>query len=1063
MVHKRSNGVAFSMHWPRAARTALRVGRLLDVNTCRAAAFTTSRLPTIIFRSPLPFHVRRAHTSTSSSSVHCSLSSISDTQQCTAERDLISTADVNANSLSPMMQHYVATKHSLLEQLQIQNRDSLVLLYRVGDFFESFFEDAYTLSSTCEIVLTSKDAGKALGTRVPMAGVPHYCVDEKIKFLIDNNLTVAVVDQVETAAQTQSGKLVKRAVTRLITPGTACDEALLESHSSSYIASVVVKPARSRDSPDVQCQFGFSYSDVSTGEFRATDGSSFDQLQSLLAAVTPAEILLTINSDNHDFRSYVSSVVTSSSEAVVSHRQLIPLSDAERILARLHQVDHVESLDCRTRPFCTQAAAVLISYVQEMTACEQRNQQSSVMALNKLHLFSPSQVMLMDAACLKNLEVVETVRDGRKERSLQWAVDRTVTSMGSRCLRSWLLAPSLCPDTITRRQMVVQGLLWDGDNTRHLIQKAMKNFADLERLGGRICTGRTTPREMKWLCESVLKIPDILLLLSRCLKDNVAAEILPGKADYLSQICSPVDSELVHLAQNVIEAIVDPAPSYVPSALVIQSGGISKENWTVNGTRIFRDGYNEQLDILRTSLRTPDSWTSSLEEQEKRRSSIEPLRIKHIKNMGYVLRIPRSVGEKIMNDDPMFFSKLGYDRVQSTKAEMRFRFEQLRACESSHNSAFAEVLMLELKLFEELRNKLGECVQELRRLGKQVAAIDVLAGFAEIAGRQDYVRPRIMAAETRILELEDARHPVVEQTLPIGKSYVPNSFYLGQSEESNQMDLMILCGPNAAGKSCALRSIGLISIMAQIGCFVPARSATLSISDRIFTRVGAVDDLARGQSTFQVEMAETACILSNVSSSSLVLLDEIGRGTSTVDGVAIAWSVAEYLANGVRDGNTKPRTVFVTHYHELNHLSSMYNNIASYHLHVVQNKSSTSTKEDKDGWIATHRVMEGPSFESLGLAIAERAGFPGEVMERARYVASLLHIPSKAIGTELRLALTGQKKAPGIPSASNGTADKKSHEHVKPADSYEKGFSDGYRKALLELRADFDHIFSKRM
>ncbi|KAI0566875.1 DNA mismatch repair protein MutS [Gracilaria domingensis] len=1050
------------MPWPRAALAALRCGRLVDASAGFGSTFLVSQLRSTALRSTLPSHTRFTHAFSSSSPVHCSLSFESNTKESIGVADMMSTVDVNRSSLSPMMQHYVSTKHSLLEKLHIPRSDSLILLYRVGDFFESFFEDAHTLSSICEIALTSKDAGKALGTKVPMAGVPHYCIDEKIKLLIENNLTVAVVDQVETAAQTQSGKLVKRAVTRLITPGTACDEALLESDSSSYIASVVVKPARANDPSEMQCEFGFSYADVSTGEFRATDGSSFDQLQRLLATVTPAEILISIHSDNQDFRSQVSSMLSASSAAVISQRQLVPVPDAERILAHLHQVDHVESLDCRTRPFCTQAAAALINYVQQTAAYERQEQSSSAMHLNALTLFSTSQVMLLDAACLRNLEVIETVRDGVKERSLQWAIGRTVTSMGARCLRGWLLAPSLCPNTIAQRQMVVQGLLWDGDNTRQVIQRAMKSFADLERLGGRMCTGRTTPREMRWLCESILQIPTILSLVFRCLKESVASKRSTVSDEYITNICSPVSTELVTLAQQVTNAVIDPAPAYMPSALAIQSGGISRENWDVSGTRIFRDGYNEQLDSLRKSIRDPGSWISSLEEQEKKRSSVETMRIKHIKNMGYVLRIPRSVGEKIMTDEPMFFSKLGYDRVQSTKAELRFRFEQLRACELSHNSAFAEVLMLELRLFGQLRERLAECVQELRRLGRQIASIDVLAGFAEVAEENGYVRPQILPADARVLELKEARHPVVEQTLPVGKSYVPNSFYLGQTEASDRMDLMILCGPNAAGKSCALRSMGLISIMAQTGCFVPARSAVMSISDRIFTRVGAVDDLAQGQSTFQVEMAETACILSNVSSASLVLLDEIGRGTSTVDGVAIAWSVAEYLAKGLRDGNAKPRTVFVTHYHELNHLSSMYDNIASFHLHVVQSKSLMDSSEIS--WVATHKVMEGPSFESLGLAVAERAGLPGEVMERARHVASLLHIPSKAIGAELRSALTEGKQESTLAKREIWTSNKALHADLTQdaVESYEKGFSDGYTKAISELQAEFDAIFNRK-
>lgn len=970
-----------------------------------------------------------------------------------------------------MMQHYVTTKQSLCAQLDVPDSRVLVLLYRVGDFFESFFEDALQLASTCDIALTSKDAGKALGTRVPMAGVPHYAVDDKIRMLIENNVTVAIVDQVQTAADVPSGKLVKRAVTRLITPGTACDDALLHSNASSYIAALVVKHRRDPASQELQCHFGFSYADVSTGEFRVTDGTSFDEIRRLLATLTPAEVLLAQVSEDAHFGSYLTSMLSSTPVGIVSRRDLLSLVDAEHLLADLHNIDHVESLGCRARPFCTHAAATLVQYIRQ-TAAFERQHINSTMPLNTLQVFSTSDVMLLDSACLKNLEVVETARDGIRERSLQWAIDRTVTPMGARCLRSWLLAPSLHINTIRKRQGIVLALLCDLENVRFTVQNVMRSMADLERLGGRMCSGRATPREMRWLCESVLQVPAIFSLIAHCVKNNPEREQISSYCDDTDDLFSSIDEDLLTIALEVKDAVVNPAPSYIPSMMAIQSGGMSKENWDINATRIFCDGYNTELDRLRKAVREPESWISTLEEQERQRSSVDALRIKHIKNMGYVLRIPRSVGEKIMGDDPLFFSKLGYDRVQSTKAELRFRFDELRKCERSHNSAFGEVLMLELRLFEELRKKIADRVQQLREMGRHVAAIDVLTGFAQITEERGYVQPEILPASAKLLELEDARHPVVEQTLPVGKSYVPNSFSLGDCQDSKEMDLMILCGPNAAGKSCALRSIGLISIMAQVGCFIPAKSARLSISDRIFTRVGAVDDLARGQSTFQVEMAETACILSNVTSSSLVLLDEIGRGTSTVDGVAIAWSVAEYLAKGAQSGKTKARTVFVTHYHELNHLSSIYNNIGSYHLHVVQDRPPIrgTGKHTHDGWISTYRVLEGASFDSLGLAIAERAGFPDKVMTRARYIASLLHIPSKAIGTELRTALAGDR--PELEKSETSSCREKfgattripEEAFVRDTNEsqYENGFNDGYNKALSEMRSEFDKILGQK-
>lgn len=946
-------------------------------------------------------------------------------------------------------------------------------MYRVGDFFESFFEDAALLSAVCDLALTSKEAGKALGARVPMAGLPHYAIDDKIKMLLHHRVTVAVVDQVQSAAETAAGSLVKRAVTRLITPATAADDHLLDAKRSSYLATVVVQgPAGSGEKREGEVfeewylngmRFGFSYADVSTGEFRVTDGEGINTLQRVLATVVPAELLLVSNPKLKWLRDKFSNESEFRGSAIVTHRDPHDLATAEGILNSFYAVQNVESLGCRGRPLCIQAAASLLSYTQQTLQVD--SEQERPLPLNPLKTFALDDVMLLDATCLQNMEVVRTARDGDRERTLQWAVDRTVTVMGARCLRTWLLAPSTRLDVIQRRQNFVAAFLHDLRNRRTLVQAELKKVGDIERLGGKVGAGRASPRDLRWLCESILRVPAILKMTKACLQENPVANQNHFSIEPLTEA---VDTQLFHLAEKISLGLVDPAPSSTPSEMMIRAVAFQKDKLSLASMRIFRAGYSEDLDNLRKAMEEPERWITVLEEQEQKRSGIDSLRIKHIKNAGYVLRIPRSVGERTMDKDPLFFQKLRYECVQSTKAELRFRFEELKTRESLHNSDLSEILSLEALLFNELRNKLAEHVPRLRVIARHIASIDVLAGFAQVAEELNYVMPQMLDKEERILHLDDARHPVVEQTLPVDKTFVPNSFQLGAKKGRSCPDLMLLCGPNAAGKSCALRSVGLICILGQTGCFVPARSAKISICDRIFTRVGAVDDIARGQSTFQVEMAETASILAQLTSSSLVLLDEIGRGTSAVDGISIAWSVSEHLAKGcVTEGraSSAPKSIFVTHYHELNQLASLHPNIHSFRLEVAKrNLSKNDGNRDRVEWIATHRIIPGASFESHGLAVARRAGFPREVLERAEEIAKLLKAPSHALGAELRKALSESSNsnncgATHVVAGDDENDEKETETEMTNAleqgvSMYQKGFEDGYESAKAELYAD---------
>lgn len=1018
----------------------------------------------------------------------------------------LTTDTVDETLLSPMMQHYVQTRRRLSLSLCASSDRRLLLLYRVGDFFESFFEDAHLLSALCGVALTSKEAGKALRMRVPMAGVPHFCVDDKVPALLAANVSVAVVDQVTRPAShgTPAAGLVQRAVTRLLTPATASEDGLRDATRPAYVCAIVVRPlpaaeARrhaveapaavalaSRDGDegdDDACAFGLAYADACTGEFRATAGASLSAVHSLLATLRPAEVIVAAGRGGSTLAARVVDTARRAGNAVITTADALPEAEADRLLADFHRVDSVESLGCRHMPQTVQAAAALVSFLTDTLSVDGdpggNGVGSSSVALNRLTTFAEDDFMHLDENCLKNLEVLESARDAVKNRSLQWAVDRTVTPMGARRLRSWLLRPLTDLRAIAARHDIVQALTADkGTVVRNAVRKSLRNFADLERLGGRVSSGRVTPRELRWLCESVVRLPDLFACLSSCVDSGEDGEM---EGNPTLEWVGGVDEALVTLAVQVLDGLMDPAPSSMPSELAISGGSAAKENWDTASMRVFRPGYDNELDMLRRAVAEPEAWITTLEQQERERSGIDSLRIKHIKNSGYVIRVARTVGERKLDEDVAFFSRLGYERVQSTKAELRFTFPNLKARAREHHAAVSEVLLLERRLFLGLCERMMAFVSTLRQLGAQVARIDVVAGFAHVAAENGYIRPHVLPGDEHVLDIHDGRHPVVEQLLPAGKTFVANTLQIGHAGDDDGGDdgkekttgfgsLLLLCGPNAAGKSCALRSLGLICILAQCGCFVPARFARISVCDRVFTRVGAVDDVARGQSTFQVEMAETACILSHATSHSLVLLDEIGRGTSTADGIAIAWSVAEHLSQ--RKESDVPRTMFVTHFHELNHLSTLYDNVKSFHVRMQR---VVSVEEDDDGdgdgdgdsgdqsadWMSTHVIMPGPSYESMGLAMAERAGFPAAVLKRAHEISTIVSNPCKAVGAQLQLALASQRSVTHAEPADNvehNNNDDDNDALHRDSDDYDEGFAQGYKRALADVEANLQRL-----
>lgn len=858
-----------------------------------------------------------------------------------------------------MMRHYVQTK--------LKHSDHIVL-YRVGDFFETFFEDAYALSAICNIALTSKDGGRAVGQRIPMAGVPHHALENKLKMILAAGRSVAVVDQLERASPSRT--TVRRGVTRILTPGTLADASLLTPDISNCLMAIHAD----KDA------LGIAIADVSTGQFRATQLHDVEALLDSLAREKPAEVIAAASETRlNQIREAINGVP-------LAVRTAVPLQSAMSFLAASQGVHTTDSLGCWGRPMVVRAAALLLRYLDEV---------DPAVRLERLRTFNNGDAMVLDASCLRNMEVVETMRDGDRTRSLRAAVDRTVTAMGARTVRAWLLSPLLHLPSIRARHGAVQALLMD-EQRRVAVRARLKHFVDMERLAGSVAAGRASPRDLRCLAESITRVPEVVCIVRECF-ERVDAETKSLLPNGFCPLLGP-SKELLDLAVKIVNAIVDPAPISVVPELSIAGGGaaIAGAGWSKETHRIFRDGYDRQLDTLRQIATEPDSWIASLEAKEQQRSGINQLRVKHVKNIGYVLRIPRSVGERKLNEQPSAFAELGYERLQSTKAELRFRCKELISLEQAHNTALADVLRHELSLFNALCACLAKETANTRQIARSLAETDVLCGFATVAQEYNYTRPHMLDAAERIINIVGGRHAVVEQTLATGQTYVSNSFRLGRRRGGSDAhdgtaDEIILCGPNAAGKSCAIRSVGLICMLAQAGSFVPAKTAELSITDRLLTRVGAVDDVGLGQSTFQVEMAETASILAHATRHSLVLLDEIGRGTGVADGIGIAWAVAQALATG---HDNVPRTLFVTHYHELNELATIHDNISTYRMQVVLQNGQYP--------VATHRVIPGQSWDSFGIAVARNAGFPSHVIADAQRVTEVLRLPSRGLARALR-------------------------------------------------------------
>ncbi len=800
-------------------------------------------------------------------------------------------------------------------------RPDVVLLMRVGDFYEAYGEDAEIIARELEITLTGRE-DKMAGTRVPMAGVPHHALERYVARLIAKGYKAAVCDQVEDPKQAKG--LVKRRVTRVLTPGTVVEDAMLDAKTNNYLVAAIT---------DAKRPSGIGVVDVSTGEFLATEVGCEEGTAKVVEEVMrlgPAECLLLPGGDE-----LADAIKAVSPKTVITFHQ-----PAEtRRSPRQALLDHfgtpsLRGYGCEALSAGLDAAALLLDYVKQ-------TQQSAAMHIRSLATYSTDNFMTLDAAARRNLELTHSLADGARSKSLVSILDKTGTAMGGRLLRKWFDQPLLSLDKIHNRQGAVAEVAGDA-LLRGDLRESLRRISDLERLTARICSGQANARDLVALKQSLQAMPGIVSALSRAPEGGALAP--------LRAILAEAPPELATLLQA---AVMDEPP------LLLRDGGLIK------------DGYDDELDRLRDLRSGGKGFIAQLEETERARTGIKNLKVGFNNVFGYYIEVSKSSGHIAVPSD--------FHRKQTTANAERYITPALKEYEAQVLGAEEKIVELEYALFCRVRDQIADVyTAQILKLAKAVARLDVFAGLAEVALQQRFVRPEVHDGDT--LTISAGRHPVVE-SLHSGTLFVPNDTFLA----GDRTRLHIITGPNSAGKSTYLRQVALIVLLAQIGSFVPADAASVGLVDRIFTRVGAHDDLASGQSTFMVEMNETADILNNATPRSLVILDEVGRGTSTYDGLALAWAVAEYLhAVGAK-------TLFATHYHHLNELEKTLPGAKNFRVAV---------KEQGDHIVWLRKIMPGGTDKSYGIQVAKLAGVPDPVLRRASEVLKALEA-------------TGKDKSPG--------------------------------------------------
>lgn len=821
------------------------------------------------------------------------------------EINFINSLDVNIPDATPAMQQYLEIKRQY---------EGVVLLYRMGDFYETFFEDAELMSRELELTLTGRDAGPVLG-RIPLAGVPAKAVDTYLEKLIEKNFKVAICDQLEDPKASKG--IVKRGVTRLVTAGTLTESNLLKQNSNNYICAIFNNKKNEL--------YGFAYTDISTGEFKITQ-APLDMIMSELARLQPSEIIApSVAQKVMPFQIVPDEKIDLPIEIInVYNCSKVPASIFESNFAvnnlkTVFKTNSLEAFGYDDYKIGFQAAGALVSYIWE-------TMKENFPKFDRIEPYELSEYVMIDASTRKNLELTETLREKNKYGSLLWAIDKTQTNMGARLLKNWICQPLKNLEEINKRQNVIEEFIVKPDLRTRLTDIFSKIY-DIQRLSTRLSNASANPRDFLSLKDTLLLLPEIIELTGQL--DSNSFEKL-----------SEYELELTEFASIVDRTISEDAP------VLTKDGGIIKT------------GVSAELDYFRDLLTGGEKWLKEFEEQEKEKTGCKFLKVGYNKVFGFFIEVTNSNLNLVPNN---------YVRKQTLTNAERFITDELKKHEDDVLSAQFKALELENKLFGDLKNYSKEYVTKIREVADCLAKIDVLTSLASVALENGYTRP--IVDESNDFLVKNGRHAVLEKILPLG-AYVANDLELAYGDTANKTEFMILTGPNMAGKSTFMRQNALIAILAQMGSFVPADSAKIGIVDKIFTRVGASDDLTLGQSTFMVEMVETAFILNSATEKSLILLDEIGRGTSTYDGVAIAWSVAEFIATKI-----KARCIFATHYHELNVMTNTYPQIKNYRI----------TISEENGEIEfLRKIVQGGASKSYGIQVAKMAGLPNSVIERSQ-------------------------------------------------------------------------------
>ncbi len=804
---------------------------------------------------------------------------------------LLKLADIDVNDLSPMMRQYIDIKTKLPDT---------IVFYRLGDFYEMFFDDAIFVSKLLELALTRRDCGSNM--RAPMCGVPFHSYQSYAQRLITSGYKVAICEQLEDPATTKG--LVKRGIVNILTPGTATDFVASDHDgSSNYLMSIYC----------VGSQFGVAVSDISTGEFEATQlatGANGEHLINLIGKYTPSEIIYNPSFVNtREFQ-----VIRKGFNAAFTERndRFFDCSILKKDRIRVNGADKFFDPS-----LLNAAASAILMYAEETKI-------SKVEYLNEINCFVMADTMELDYSTRTNLELTSTIRSKSKRGSLLWVIDRTKTAMGGRLLRKWVEDPLIVTSGINSRLDAVEEA-YDKYIARQEMLESLTGLYDIERLAGKVSLGSCNARDLISLRNSLGKLPFLI---------ECASQFKKGIFKEINSMFDPL--------QDVYELINDSISEDAP--LTIKDGDIIKR------------GFSKECDELYDIATNAKQYILQLEQGEREKTGIKTLKISYNKVFGYYIEVPKSQSENVPDN---------YIRKQTLANNERYVTPEIKELEDKVVNASSKRIALEYELFNQIRNKVAKESDRIFACAKAVALIDVVASLAQLASDENYVKPSVDNSD--VIEIEAGRHPVVEKMTTDTSGFISNDTVLDEKKR-----LMVLTGPNMAGKSTYMRQVALIVLMAQIGSFVPAKSAHIGVVDHIFTRIGASDDISMGESTFMVEMKEMSYILRNATRRSLLLLDEVGRGTSTYDGLSIAWAVIEYIM----DPNILySRTIFATHYHELNQLSRICRGVFNNHVDVSENE---------DGVVFLHKIVDGGTSDSYGIEVARLAGVPSDVLDRSK-------------------------------------------------------------------------------